>query len=752
MNTSSLNHVFHNVHVQNLYQEIVKTNPNVQCDCDNKNVTITFGQKDGQLSNQALEQTIVTLFHLKEGSNLHQKMIIPLSSLNDKTTAQFHSVYSTNLGNLQKGTGNKKQILGLTASLSTTNSALGANPASDSNIAMNVTFQDALNTINTCVKNGFMTYDQYNATYGELCDALMKLAANPSNELFSEMQYLNGQLTQVVDILNQVSAQKNDAVQNLQTTINSLALTLLQMQVAASNFLDGSPKASSSNLMSVNHTFVGSTSASSTSVSSPSDDPVKDGLQLLSQMQTGVNKLTQGTTDPKWTSNLLYAIQALTQQLNRAAPSNQFNDLLSSVQNLQNQIKSLDTTVAIDDKTIASFVQLISIIQNDIDSCRQKLKPFIVQAMMNESYTTPLIQNLLLFKDSDIDLFQIFNQAYSLPDPSGISDPQKQQQAMQENAKQQPPTTFFTHFCTLLCGYNNLGLIPSNIFALLSYYLKIYTWIATGFGQWTTTNPIVVDGTNVLYRGILLNPDHPYDDNWLQTQFISALSTVFTQTNEYLYGALPWQRIFNGDVGDIPLLPVNIQEILNSPCPFNNGQLVKDTHTLTLISKTLNNKVFDLAAFCTFVNNDLGIHGSILYPTVIDMSKQNPKSSTPGWRSFTDSYWVLMTKNVVPNSTNKTIADQQTFVNQVNSNNNLNYAIATPLEVLYSVVFEYYHSGKQKFLFPDNPLMYTTTQYNTYSNHYGNLSIGGFSIYGQFSGPASLPSAVCGVALVRKFG
>lgn len=70
-----------------------------------------------------------------------------------------------------------------------------------------------------------------------------------------------------------------------------------------------------------------------------------------------------------------------------------------------------------------------------------------------------------------------------------------------------------------------------------------------------------------------------------------ALGTIL---GEQRFGQLEWETYF-GAIGEAPPLPDNINEILNSPCPFSQ-HLVKETHMLVLIPATVNDQ--DLTLNC----------------------------------------------------------------------------------------------------------------------------------------------------------
>lgn len=58
-----------------------------------------------------------------------------------------------------------------------------------------------------------------------------------------------------------------------------------------------------------------------------------------------------------------------------------------------------------------------------------------------------------------------------------------------------------------------------------------------------------------------------------------------------------------GCVGAVPEIPENINQILNQPCPFNPGQLIKDTHILTLMPATLDGESLTIQKLGQIITN-----------------------------------------------------------------------------------------------------------------------------------------------------
>lgn len=147
------------------------------------------------------------------------------------------------------------------------------------------------------------------------------------------------------------------------------------------------------------------------------------------------------------------------------------------------------------------------------------------------------------------------------------------------------------------------------------------------------------------------------------------------------FGAADWNTYF-GDVGENPPLPNNIQEILQSPCPFWPDKKVEETHFLCLIPKTVNGIPLTLNSLEDFVKSPLqGIPtGYRTYASRV----QTEHGSEP----LEKSYWVLMTKDVLPNSRNKPYDVQRTLVES-----NSNYQMPHAIEAAVVILMHTYKSG-----------------------------------------------------------
>jgi hypothetical protein len=159
-------------------------------------------------------------------------------------------------------------------------------------------------------------------------------------------------------------------------------------------------------------------------------------------------------------------------------------------------------------------------------------------------------------------------------------------------------------------------------------------------------------------------------------------------------GAAKW-KTYIGDPGTVPLLPSNIDEILNKPCPFWPGKKVHETHLLTFIPETIDGKPYDYKVFAEHIYKPLQGH------------KANNNNDRLRFGSYTyplapAGHWVLMTREVVPGSLGKSYADQKKLVHDVG------YQVPTVLDFIVSVFLEYVTTKTD--LYGDSPLTYTRCQ------------------------------------------
>ena len=206
-------------------------------------------------------------------------------------------------------------------------------------------------------------------------------------------------------------------------------------------------------------------------------------------------------------------------------------------------------------------------------------------------------------------------------------------------------------------------------------------------------------------------------------------------------GQRAWERYY-GAVGEEPALPADIEEMMDSPCPFWEGKRVKETHLLVLIPEQLAGRPLTLDYVGELIKRPQEGYGTEYrsYPDAIRdaIGHQSPESS----------YWVLMTRDVLEGSRNKTYKDQCALVADHANRTGLPYEVPKALEAAVVVLLHHVRSGER--LYSDNPLTYTRCQEKVqkYQLVVGGFSSGGLS-GGAFGHDCGVSSS--GVAGLRKF-
>ena len=215
------------------------------------------------------------------------------------------------------------------------------------------------------------------------------------------------------------------------------------------------------------------------------------------------------------------------------------------------------------------------------------------------------------------------------------------------------------------------------------------------------------------------------------------------QLGDAVLNAPLWERYF-GEVGVTPPLPANIEEIMNSPCPFFstfwNKKQIKETHLLALIPSHVAGKPLTLDYLGELIKSPKGGGHKTQYRSYWDAAREAIGSQSPE-----RSYWVLMTRDVLDGSRNKSYKGQSALVAR-----HRGYTVPGALEA--AVVVLLHHVRKGERLYSDRPRTFTRCQENVQNYQ---LIVGGFSsrgldviddYYDYYSDDLDF-----GVAVLRKF-
>jgi hypothetical protein len=217
------------------------------------------------------------------------------------------------------------------------------------------------------------------------------------------------------------------------------------------------------------------------------------------------------------------------------------------------------------------------------------------------------------------------------------------------------------------------------------------------------------------------------------------------------FGAQAWRQYF-GEVGMQPCLPSDIGEILNSVCPFWPGKLVKDTHLLVLIPATVDSKAFTLDLLGELVRNPRGGGHStqyFLYDDEVRRSSGDVYSSS--------SYWVLLTRDVLPGSRSKPYTAQQALIAEQTSHIDYPpYETPRVLEAATAILSHYVRSGERLYEGVDNELLSTSTRcaelLEDVAGHLLPVTVGRFCSRGLVFLSGFDDDAESGLSCLRQFG
>jgi hypothetical protein len=194
----------------------------------------------------------------------------------------------------------------------------------------------------------------------------------------------------------------------------------------------------------------------------------------------------------------------------------------------------------------------------------------------------------------------------------------------------------------------------------------------------------------------------------------------------------------------IPALPDNIIEILNSRCSvFNDGRTVAETHTLMLIPGGLTLDEFEAKVRAYGAANYRG-DNPLQFRYFWDQARQEH-----GKVSLGEAHWVLITKDVIPGSRNRSYADQSDMVAHLGNGYEvpkLGEAIAALFLHKIATRESLYTEGNEQ-----NGDVYTDTRVKETTQNY-HLVVGGSAPSGvDVSDIDGFAHGSIGVAALRKF-
>ena len=189
---------------------------------------------------------------------------------------------------------------------------------------------------------------------------------------------------------------------------------------------------------------------------------------------------------------------------------------------------------------------------------------------------------------------------------------------------------------------------------------------------------------------------------------LAARDQEIAQTRNALAAALmplgeaEWKQYF-GDVRSAPPLPSDIATILDGPCPFWPNKKVRDTHLLVLIPATVGGVPFTLNRLGELIKHPNNGGHRTEYRCYNERVKAQIGEASPS-----RSYWVLMTRDVLPGSRNTGYAHQKALVAGYASRESVPYTLPSVLEAATAILMHHAREGER--LFGDHPRTYTRCQ------------------------------------------
>jgi hypothetical protein len=209
-------------------------------------------------------------------------------------------------------------------------------------------------------------------------------------------------------------------------------------------------------------------------------------------------------------------------------------------------------------------------------------------------------------------------------------------------------------------------------------------------------------------------------------------------------GPKEWSQYF-GEVGAAPPLPANIDAVLDSPCPFWPDKRVKDTHLLVLVPATVDGMPFTLDRLGELIKSPQGGGSKTKYDYYDSHVQKELGAQSPG-----SSYWVLMTRDVLPDSRDETHGVQKEMVAAHASRLDLPYEMPDSLSAATAILLHHACTGER--LYTDAPWTYTQCQEKVANNRYpvvvGGFSSGGLDVHCNYDRVHYYDG---GVSCLRKF-
>ncbi len=194
-----------------------------------------------------------------------------------------------------------------------------------------------------------------------------------------------------------------------------------------------------------------------------------------------------------------------------------------------------------------------------------------------------------------------------------------------------------------------------------------------------------------------------------------AKKQINTFCHENAFGPKEWFIHFGAHLRNVPRLPSNIAEIINSPCLIWSSKKVHETHLLTLIPDTINNQPFTLKTLGKLIQQPKTGPATQFRSFHLGEYQDNPVSR---------SYWVFMSRDVLEVSRYQSYQTQFDQVDSLAQKTDVPYVAPKVLEAATCILMHHISTGQK--LYTDSPWMYTRCQESYSQKKDSKLVVGGF--------------------------
>jgi len=204
-----------------------------------------------------------------------------------------------------------------------------------------------------------------------------------------------------------------------------------------------------------------------------------------------------------------------------------------------------------------------------------------------------------------------------------------------------------------------------------------------------------------------------------------------------MFGSEDWNSLF-GRVDLAPTPPPELEELLQSKCPFFEGKTVKESHWLVYIPKTVDDKPLTLNTMEEFAKNP---KSNINHKSQLRQRWEGDIVREVHGDSNESSCWVLITRHVIPNSRYKSYSKQQALI----ESSARDWQVPSLRDAIVCVFAKYAKSGER--MVSDKPWTFTRCREQARDRQ---ALIGGFDSTGLYVGLSRYEDFKFGILAVRK--